>query len=110
MHRRWRRASVRSAPFIYIFNGATCRRDPSHSMLKDWLPAALYARFEALKARFDPGDSQIEQLRPTFAALRLYQHAITMAGLTQGDEMQRGARESSRTPTHPHSTRGGARG
>jgi uncharacterized protein YbaP (TraB family) len=76
-----------SAIHLY-FQWRHLQKSPAHSMLKDWLPAPLYARFETLKARFDPGDSQIEQLRPTFAALRLYQHAIAAAGLTQGDEVQ----------------------
>jgi uncharacterized protein YbaP (TraB family) len=76
-----------SAIHLY-FQWRHLQKNPAHSMLKAWLPAALYARFEALKARFDPGDSEIEQLRPTFAALRLYQHAIAAAGLTQGDEVQ----------------------
>jgi hypothetical protein len=52
------------------------------------LPAPLYARFEALKARFDPGDASIEELRPSFAALRLYEHAVDAAGMTAHDEVE----------------------
>jgi len=64
------------------------QKDPGRTALKDWLPPALYARFEALKARFDPNDSRIEQLRPAFAAYRLYGKAVNVAGLTGHDEIE----------------------
>ena len=64
------------------------RTNPNRSTLKDWLPPPLYARFEALKARFDAGDSGIEALRPTLAALRLYDRALDAAGLTQRNEVE----------------------
>jgi len=60
-------------PFAEIrlyFQWRGAQKNPNHTQLKDWLPAPLYARFEALKARFDPHDSGIEELRPSFAALR----------------------------------------
>ncbi len=63
------------------------QRDPDHTRLRDWLPAPLYARFEALKARYDPGDRHIEELRPPFAALRLYRRALDAAGLTRTNEI-----------------------
>lgn len=58
------------------------QRDPGHTRLRDWLSPAMYQRFEALKAIYDPGDDRIEQLRPPFAALRLYRRALAAAGLT----------------------------
>jgi TraB/PrgY/gumN family len=64
------------------------QRDPDHTRLHDWLPAPLYARFEALKARYDPGDRRIEELRPPFAALRLYRRALDAAGLTRTNEVE----------------------
>jgi uncharacterized protein YbaP (TraB family) len=64
-------------------------KNPDKSTLKDWLPAPLYARFEVLKGRFDPHDREIEQLRPSLAALRLYEHAIAASGLTAHDQAQR---------------------
>jgi len=65
------------------------QKDPGRTALKDWLPPALYARFEALKARFDPNDERIEELRPAFAAYRLYEKAVDVAGLTGHDEAEK---------------------
>lgn len=79
-------------PFAEIrlyFQWRGAQKNPNHTQLKDWLPAPLYARFEALKARFDPHDSGIEELRPSFAALRIYQKAIEAAGLTERDDIQK---------------------
>jgi uncharacterized protein YbaP (TraB family) len=64
------------------------QKNPDHLKLNVWLPAPLYARFEALKARFDAGDAGIEELRPSFAALRLYEHAVEAAGMTAHDEVE----------------------
>jgi uncharacterized protein YbaP (TraB family) len=63
------------------------QKDPDHSRLRDWLPATLYARFETLKARYDPRDNRIEELRPPFTALRLYQRALETVGLTRDNEI-----------------------
>jgi uncharacterized protein YbaP (TraB family) len=64
------------------------QKNPDREKLNSWLPAPLYARFEALKTRFDPGDNGIEELRPSFAALRLYEHAVDAAGMTAHDEVE----------------------
>lgn len=64
------------------------QKNPDRLKLNVWLPAPLYVRFEALKARFDPGDDSIEELRPSFAALRLYEHAVEAAGMTAHDEVE----------------------
>ena len=64
------------------------QKDPDRTRLRDWLPAPLYARFELLKARYDPHDGRIEELRPPFAALRLYQRSLDAAGLTRGNEIE----------------------
>ncbi len=71
------------------FQWRSTQKNPSRTQLKDWLPAPLYARFEVLKQRFDPHDSSIEELRPSFAALRLYEKAVEAAGLTGRDELER---------------------
>ena len=63
-------------------------KNPEHTTLKSWVPAALYARFEALKGNFDSGDNSIEQLRPSLAALRLYDRAVDAAGLTERDTVE----------------------
>jgi uncharacterized protein YbaP (TraB family) len=64
------------------------QKNPDRLRLNVWLPAPLYVRFEALKTRFDAGDDGIEELRPSFAALRLYEHAVDAAGMTQHDEVE----------------------
>ena len=64
------------------------QKNPDREKLNSWLPAPLYARFEVLKARFDAGDSGIEELRPGFAALRLYERAVDAAGMTVHDEVE----------------------
>jgi uncharacterized protein YbaP (TraB family) len=64
------------------------QKNPDKTALRDWLPGPLYARFELQKARFDASDGRIEQLRPAFAALRLYQQAIDAAGLSPRDEAE----------------------
>jgi uncharacterized protein YbaP (TraB family) len=84
------RASVKvdAGPFATIalyFNWRRTSRLAGSTTLKDVLPAPLYARFETQKARFDPDDSRIEELRPAFAALRLYQQAMDAAGLSWHD-------------------------
>jgi uncharacterized protein YbaP (TraB family) len=70
------------------FQWRRTQKNPDDTKLKDWVPAALYGRFEALKASFDSGDREIESLRPSFAALRLYDHAIDAAGLTERDTIE----------------------
>ncbi len=64
------------------------QRDPDRTRLQDWISPALYARFETQKTRFDPHDGGIEELRPPFAALRLYQHALDAIGLTRTNEIE----------------------
>jgi len=63
-------------------------KNPDHTTLKTWVPAPLYARFETVKANFDNGDQSIEELRPSLAALRLYDKAVDAAGLTQRDDVE----------------------
>jgi uncharacterized protein YbaP (TraB family) len=63
-------------------------KNPGHTTLKTWVPPALYTRFEALKGNFDNGDSGIEELRPSLAALRLYDRAVDAAGLTERDTIE----------------------
>jgi uncharacterized protein YbaP (TraB family) len=61
---------------------------PEKAQLRDWLSPALYARFSAVKARFDPHDHAIENLRPLFAARRLYDRAIDASQLTSRNDIQ----------------------
>lgn len=64
------------------------QRDPDRTRLQDWISPALYARFETLKSRFDAHDDRIEELRPPFAALRLYQRALDTVGLTRTNQIE----------------------
>jgi uncharacterized protein YbaP (TraB family) len=61
---------------------------PDRMDLQQVLPPASYARFAALKARYAPRDSHIEELRPTFAAERLLDAALDATGLTFHNEVQ----------------------
>jgi len=61
---------------------------PERAHLAAVVPAPLYARFEALKARYDPRDQRIEELRPIIAALRLYERALASSGLTSSNEIE----------------------
>ena len=81
------------------------QKSPDALKLNVWLPAPLYARFEALKARFDPGDDSIEELRPSFAALRLYEHAVEAAGMTAHDEVEQAVVKLAKQPRHPGAAR-----
>lgn len=55
---------------------------PAKSNLRDSLPPPLYARFSAVKLRFDPHDREIEKLQPLAAAYRLYDRALSASQLT----------------------------
>ena len=59
------------------------RLNPDGAMLKDILPAPLYARWLKLKLAYIGNDSGIEKWRPMFAAIRLYQRTIDRSDLTQ---------------------------
>ncbi len=61
---------------------------PEKADLKALLPQPIYARFTALKTRFAPHDSRIEELRPIFAARRLYEEVIDASGLTSRNDIQ----------------------
>ena len=61
---------------------------PDRMDLQQVLPPASYARFAALKSRYAPRDSHIEELRPAFAAERLLDAALDATGLTFHNEVQ----------------------
>jgi len=58
------------------------QKNDGGAKLKAVLPEAQYARFSALKQKYAPRDGTLEELRPMFAARRLYQKAVDAAGLT----------------------------
>ncbi|MFZ5635156.1 MAG: TraB/GumN family protein [Pseudomonadota bacterium] len=59
------------------------RKNPDGKTLQDIVPPAQYARWQALKKRYIGGDRGIEEWRPVFAALELYNKAIERSGMTQ---------------------------
>jgi uncharacterized protein YbaP (TraB family) len=69
---------------------------PEKSNLRAWLPPPLYQRFTTLKLRYDPHDQRIEELRPLFAARRLYERALDDSGLTSSDLIQSSVLELAR--------------
>lgn len=60
------------------------RRNPDGKTLQQLVSAPDYARWQALKARYIGGNRGIEQWRPVFAALELYDEAIKKSGLRHG--------------------------
>jgi uncharacterized protein YbaP (TraB family) len=83
--------SVHGNPFTWIrvyLQWRHVQTMPDGATLKDWIAPDTYARFAALEQRFDPYDSRTEKLRPMFAALRLYGHALDATHLTPGDQTE----------------------
>lgn len=72
------------------------RNNPEGVLLADLLPAPMYARWQALKARHMPNNRSVERWRPLFAADRLYAEAIEGEGLRErgvvGPAVNRAAR------------------
>jgi uncharacterized protein YbaP (TraB family) len=65
------------------------QKSPDHATLQATLPPALYARFSALRDKYAPRDSQMENLRPMLAALRLFEKGIDSSGLGFHHEVQK---------------------
>jgi hypothetical protein len=59
------------------------RRNPDGATLHDVVPAPMYARWQRLKADYIGRDRGIENWRPIFAAMELWDAAIERSGLTQ---------------------------
>lgn len=58
------------------------RKNPDGKTLRDIVTPEQYARWTVLKARYIGGDRDVEEWRPLFAALRLYNKAIERTGLS----------------------------
>jgi TraB/PrgY/gumN family len=75
---------------IGVFRGLTlmptalrARRNPDGRTLEDIVPPAQYTRWRALKLRYiGAGNRGIEEWRPVFAALELYEKAIERSGMS----------------------------
>lgn len=64
------------------------QKPPDHMALREAVPPALYARVEALRARYAPHDKKIEQMRPMLAARELLTRGLDAAGLAIHNEVQ----------------------
>ena len=79
-------------PDVGFFRGLTllpslfkALKNPDGKTLIEILPAAQYARWQVLKQRYIGRDRGIEEWRPIFAAVELYDKAITHSGMTEKD-------------------------
>lgn len=59
------------------------RKNPDGQTLQQVVPADMYARWLVLKRKYMGSDAGVEQWRPMFAAMELYQEAIEDTGLKQ---------------------------
>ncbi|HEY3787141.1 MAG TPA: TraB/GumN family protein [Steroidobacteraceae bacterium] len=87
----WPSIGVGANPFTALrlyFTWRRIQKSPDHMKLQAQLPPELYARFEALKARYAPRDSRLEELRPMLAGGRLLDEALSASGLTLHNEVQ----------------------
>ncbi|HWX70738.1 MAG TPA: TraB/GumN family protein [Steroidobacteraceae bacterium] len=64
------------------------QKPPDNLPLRESLPPPLYARVEALRMRYAPHDTKIEQLRPMLAARELLTKVFDAAGLAVRNEVQ----------------------
>ena len=64
------------------------QKPPDHMPLEQALPPPLYARVETLKARFDPNDGKLEEMRPMLAARQLLLRVFDASGLAVQNEVQ----------------------
>jgi uncharacterized protein YbaP (TraB family) len=64
------------------------QKNPDHATLQATLPPQLYARFATLRNKYAPHDSEMEDLRPMLAALRLFEKGIDASGLNFKHQVQ----------------------
>jgi len=64
------------------------QKPPDNLPLRELLPPVLYARVEALKTRYAPGDNKLETMRPMLAARELLTRVFDAAGLALHNEVQ----------------------
>src|ERR1700761_1422576 len=87
----WPSVSVGYNPFTAIrlyFVWRKIQKSPDKGKLQEQIPAPLYARFSALKARYAPKDNKLEELRPMLAGGRLFDEALDTSGLSLHNEVQ----------------------
>ena len=65
------------------------RVNPDNQTLALILPPPLYARLDAVRARYDRNDREIERYQPMFAAARLFARAMRNARLSDDTSVQK---------------------
>ncbi|MDR3386608.1 MAG: TraB/GumN family protein [Rudaea sp.] len=80
------------------------RKNEEGGKLRDILPADLYTRWSALKAKYIGRDNGVERLRPMFAARELYEKAIDKSGLSGRNEVWRMVEKAARKNRVPIQT------
>src|ERR1700749_2244636 len=88
----WPSIGVGANPFTALrlyFTWRKIQKSPDHMKLQEQLPAPLYARFSALKAKYAPRDSKLEELRPMLAGGRLLDDVLDVSGLSMRNEVQK---------------------
>jgi uncharacterized protein YbaP (TraB family) len=88
----WPSIGVGANPFTALrlyFTWRKIQKSPDHTKLSQQLPPELYARFSALKARYAPRDSKLEELRPMLAGGKLLDDVLDVSGLTMRNEVQK---------------------
>jgi uncharacterized protein YbaP (TraB family) len=87
----WPAVGIGANPFtalrVYI-EWRRLQKPPDHLPLREAVPPELYARVAALKARYDPHDDKLEELRPMLAARRLLARVFDATGLALRNEVQ----------------------
>jgi uncharacterized protein YbaP (TraB family) len=87
----WPAFGIGANPFTALrvwIQWRSIQKIPDRMNLQEVLPPGLYARFSALKARYAPKDTRLDELRPAFAAERLLDEALDATGLTFHNEVQ----------------------
>ena len=87
----WPAFGIGANPFTALrvwIEWRSIQKIPDRMDLREVLSPELYARFAALKARYAPKDSRLDELRPAFAAERLLDEALDATGLTVHNEVQ----------------------
>ncbi|WP_345779192.1 TraB/GumN family protein [Lysobacter sp. CFH 32150] len=81
------------------------RKNPDGETLAQVVPADMYARWQVLKRKYVGRDGGIEQWRPLFAAIELYDEAIKDSGLRKsgvvGPVLQRAIKARKPKETNP---------
>ena len=87
----WPSFGIGANPFTLLrvwIQWRSIQKIPDRMELQEVLPPELYARFYALKQRYAPKDTKLNELRPGFAAERLLDEALDASGLTFHNEVQ----------------------